>query len=90
MEYLVSFRAFFAQKISNILVESFFAFFCLNETDHFAKAIAYQLLTIVQKTARINTKYSKNETFFKIGHLAKTLTHAKAVDFAKWSVWVKN
>ena len=38
----------------------------------------------VQKTAAKNTKYSRNETIFKIGHLAK------AIDFAKWSVWVKN
>jgi len=38
----------------------------------------------VQKTARKNTKYSKNETILKIGHLAK------AIAFAKWSVWVKN
>ena len=44
----------------------------------------------VQKTARKNTKYSKNETILKIGHLAKAITHAKAIAFAKWSVWVKN
>ena len=37
-----------------------------------------------QKTARKNTKYSRNESIFKIGH------HAKAIDFAKWSVSVKN
>ena len=28
--------------------------------------------------------------FFKIGHLAKVIAHAKAIAFAKWSVWVKN
>ena len=44
----------------------------------------------VQKTARKNTKYSKNETILKIGHLAKAIAHAKAIAFAKWSVWVKN
>ena len=44
----------------------------------------------VQKTARKNTKYSTNETIFKIGHLAKVIAHAKAIAFAKWSVWVKN
>ena len=33
-----------------------------------------------QRIARKNTKYSRNETTFKIGHLAK------AIDFAKWSV----
>ena len=30
------------------------------------------------------TKYSRNETIFKVGHLTK------AIAFAKWSVWVKN
>ena len=38
----------------------------------------------VQKTAQKNTKYSTNESILKMGHLAK------AIDFAKWSVWVKN
>ena len=38
----------------------------------------------VQKTAAKNTKYSRNETILKIGHLAK------ALDFARWLVWVKN
>ena len=38
----------------------------------------------VQKTARKNTKYSRNETILKIGHLTK------AIDFVKWSVWVQN
>ena len=37
-----------------------------------------------QKTARKNTKYLTNETILKIGHFAK------AIAFAKWSVWVKN
>ena len=37
----------------------------------------------MQKTASKNTKYSRNETILKIGHLAK------AIDFAKWSVWVR-
>ena len=44
----------------------------------------------VQKTARKNTKYSRNETILKVGHLAKPTAHAKAIAFAKWSVWVKN
>ena len=44
----------------------------------------------MQKTARKNTKYSRNETILKIGHLAKAIAHAKAIAFAKWSVWVKN
>ena len=38
----------------------------------------------MQKTAGKNTKYSRNETILKIGHLAK------AIDFAKWSAWLKN
>ena len=44
----------------------------------------------VQKTARQNTKYSRNETILKIGHLAKAIAHSKAIACAKWSVWVKN
>ena len=39
---------------------------------------------LCKKTARKNTKYSKNEKILKIGHLAKAIAHAK------WSVWVKN
>ena len=38
----------------------------------------------VQKTARKNTKYSKNETILKIGHLARAIAHAKTIAFAKW------
>ena len=38
----------------------------------------------VQKRARKNTKYSRNETILKIGH------HAKAIAHAKSSLWVKN
>ena len=44
----------------------------------------------VQKAAIKNTKYSRNETIFKIGHLAKAIAHTKSIPFAKWSVWVKN
>jgi len=33
----------------------------------------------VQKTARKNTKYSRNERILKIGHLAKAIAHAKAI-----------
>ena len=32
----------------------------------------------VQKTARKKTKYSTNETIFKIGHHAKAIAHAKS------------
>ena len=38
----------------------------------------------MQKTARENTKYSRNGTILKIGH------RANAIAFSKWSVWVKN
>ena len=44
----------------------------------------------VEKTLRKNNKYSRNETILKIGHLAKAIVHAKALAFAKWSVWVKS
>ena len=37
----------------------------------------------MQKTAPKNTKCSRNETIFKIGHLAKAIAHAKAIAFAK-------
>ena len=43
-----------------------------------------------KKTAPKNTKYSRNETILKIGHLVKAIAIAKAIVFAKWSVWVKN
>ena len=38
----------------------------------------------VQKTARKNTKYSRNETIWKIAHHAKAIAHAKSI------LWVKN
>ena len=38
----------------------------------------------VQKTASKNTKYSRNESIFKIGQ------HAKAIAHAKSSPWLKN
>ena len=44
----------------------------------------------VKKTARINTKYSRNETILKIVHIAKAIAHVKAIAFAKESVLVKN
>ena len=43
-----------------------------------------------KKTTGKNTKYSRNETILKIGHLAKAIAHAKAIAFVKWSVSVKN
>ena len=42
------------------------------------------------KIMRKNTKYSRNETILKMGYLPKAIAHAKAIAFAKWSVWVKN
>ena len=41
-------------------------------------------VVLCKKTAGKNTKYSRNEIILKIGHLAK------AIDFAKCSVWVRN
>ena len=32
----------------------------------------------VQKTARKNTKYSRNKTILKIGHHVKAIAHAKS------------
>ena len=43
----------------------------------------------MQKTAPKNTKYSKNGTILKVGHLAIAIVHSKAIAFAKWSVWLK-
>ena len=40
-----------------------------------------------KKTAPKNSKYSKNENILKI---AKNDHQAKAIDFAKSSLWVKN
>ena len=48
------------------------------------------LSCVVLKTARKNTKYCRNKTIFKIGHLAKGIAHAKAIAFSKWSLLVKN
>ena len=36
-----------------------------------------------QKTAWNKSKYSRNETILKVGHLAKAIAHAKAKYFAK-------
>jgi len=41
----------------------------------------------MQKTARKNSQYSKNESILKI---AKNGHQAKAIAFAKSSLWVKN
>ena len=39
---------------------------------------------LLQKTAGKNTIYLRNTTIVKIGHLAK------AIDFPRWSAWLKN
>ena len=44
----------------------------------------------VQKTVRKNTKYSRNETMLKIGHLAKSIAFAWAIAFAKYLIWAKS
>ena len=41
---------------------------------------------LCKKQIEKNTKYSRNETSLKIGHLANAIAHAKAIAFAKWSV----
>ena len=44
----------------------------------------------MQKTAPKNSKYSRNETILKMGHLAKAIAHAKAIAFVEWAkTWVK-
>ena len=40
-----------------------------------------------QKTAQKNTKYSRNKTMLKIGHLAKSIAFGWAIAFAKYSIW---
>ena len=42
-----------------------------------------------EKNGLKNTKDSRNEGRMKIGHLAKIIAYAKAIVFAKCSVWVK-
>ena len=37
----------------------------------------------MQKTVRKSTKYSRNKTILKIGHLAKAMAHVKAIAFTK-------
>ena len=46
----------------------------------------YNSFTVVlcKKPLQKNTKYSRNESIFKIGH------HAKAIAHAKSSLWLKN
>ena len=41
-------------------------------------------VVLCKETAAKNTKYWRNETILKIGHLAKAIAHAKIIVFAKW------
>ena len=43
-----------------------------------------ELSGCVQKTARKNSQYSRNEIILKIDHFGKSIAHAK------WALWVKN
>ena len=53
-----------------------------------AKHVSTTTLELLcKKTAPKNTLYSKNENMLK---MAKIGHEAKAIAFAKWSVWVKN
>ena len=47
-------------------------------------------VVLCKKRLEKNPKYSRNETYLKIGHFAKAIAHAKAIAFVIWSVWVKN
>ena len=51
---------------------------------HMPNTILQEHLKIVlyKKTAREKTKYWRNETISKIGHLGKAIAHAKATAFA--------
>ena len=56
-----------------------------------AKRLYYKTKVVLcKKPLERKTKYSRNETILKIGHLAKTIAHAKAVAIAKYSVSVKD
>ena len=44
----------------------------------------------MQKTARENTKYSRNETMPKIGHFPKAIAFPWAIAFAKYAILAKN
>ena len=48
----------------------------------------YKKIRVVlwEKRAK-NTQDSRNEKILKIGHLAKVVAHARAIAFAKWSVY---
>ena len=47
-------------------------------------------VVVSKKPLQKNTRYWRNETFLKIGHLAKAITPVKGIGFAKWSVWLTN
>ena len=73
-------------EFGNCLISGIFRvfsskFFLQDHSKRFVKSFR---VVLCKKTARKNTKYSRNETIFKMGH------HAKAIAFAKSSLWLKN
>ena len=56
------------------------------------KKTFYKIIRVVlcKKPLEKTPNIFRNETILKIGHLAKAIAHAKAIAFAKWSVWVQN
>ena len=50
--------------------------------DHYSRS--------AQKTAPKKTKYSRNETILKIGHLAKAIAHAKPLQNGQYGSKIKN
>ena len=52
----------------------------------------YKNITVVlcKKPLEKTPNIPRNEMILKIAYLAKAIAHAKAIAFAKWSVWVKN
>ena len=47
-------------------------------------------VVLCQKRLEKTPNIGEMRQFKKIGHLAKAIAHAKALGFAKSSVWVKN
>ena len=45
---------------------------------------------LCKKPLKKKNRYSRNERILKIGHHARPIADAKAIAFAKGSVWVKN
>ena len=43
-----------------------------------------------QKQTKKKAKYRRNETMFKVGHIAKAIAFVWAIAFAKYSIWAKH